>query len=354
MREPSRRAFLAAAGASGLVASAGCLGFLETRPAGREPPLPEDRPDAPYYPTHTEGMQMVGTSTSGRFSCALSFTWPHRFWLVRGSDTDRVNAKGADDLHLMASVWDAEAGVSVPAASPQIEYTDPDGVSETFTPWQMLSQRMGVHYGDNVTLGPEGVYDVTVRVPPPGTRTTTEAGDGSTLEFDFEMTYERSALESLSYEDIPSDREGSEGAVDPMGMKAVQVGQTPAGDSFPVSVLGTGETGGAALVVATADERGSLATGEDETFLLASLRTPHNRFVIPAASLSATVDAGGETVFDGRLVPTLDPEVGYHYGAVVSTGSSLDGATVSVDTPPQVARHEGYETAFFEFEDVTV
>ncbi len=28
--------------------------------------------------------------------------------------------------------------------------------------------------------------------------------------------------------------------------------------------------------------------------------------------------------------------------------------TVSVDTPPQVSRHEGYETAFFDFSDVSV
>ncbi|MFB6297607.1 MAG: hypothetical protein ABEH56_03715, partial [Salinirussus sp.] len=57
------------------------------------------------------------------------------------------------------------------------------------------------------------------------------------------------------------------------------------------------------------------------------------------------LDRGGETVFDGRLTRTLDPDLGYHYGAVVGSEPG-DELTLSVLTQPQTARHEGYETAF--------
>ncbi|WP_336036836.1 DUF7350 domain-containing protein [Halobacterium yunchengense] len=349
-----RRGFLAGAGATGLAGLAGCLGLLETERASREPPLPENRPDAAYVPSHYEGMEMAGAQTKRGVSCVVSYTFPHRFWLVRDADTDRVNVKGADDLHLMVSVWDEAAGVVLAAASPQVEYTGPEGETESFSPWQMVSQRMGVHYGDNVTLGPEGVYDVTVRVPPPGTRRS--GGDApaeDVVEFDFELTFDNAVMDDLAFRDIPGDREGTEGAVDPMDMPGVAQSQAPAADDFPVDVNATAETGGARLVVAAVDSLGDLAAGDDETYLAASLRTPHNRFVLPAAGLAATVDAGGETAFDGELEPAVDPGLGYHYGAVVPAGG-VDGGTVRVDTPPQVSRHEGYETAFFDFEDVSL
>ncbi|MCD2202372.1 iron transporter [Halobacterium sp. KA-6] len=354
MRKPSRRAFLAAAGATGLGATAGCLGFLETERATREPPLPENRPDAAYVPSHVEGMEMPGMQTSGRYACALSYTFPHRFWLVRGTDTDRVDVRGEDDVHLMVAVWDTETGTVLPEANVAIEHTGPDGETSSVTPWQMLSQQMGVHHGDNVALGPEGNYDVTVRVVPPTTRRTGESAATDPVEFGFSFTFDRSSLDDLPFEDIPADREGSEGAVDPMDMKSATLSQAPTEDAFPIPVRGTGETGGANLVVGTADRLGSLATGDGETYVATSLRTPHNRFVLPNASLSATVDAGGERVFDGDLVPTLDADLGYHYGAVVSASDAIENVTVSVDTPPQVSRHEGYETAFFDFSDVSV
>jgi hypothetical protein len=350
-----RRAFLAAAGAGGLGALAGCFGVLETEPASREPPLPEDRPNEPYVPSHVEGMAMVGMQTQGRYACALSYTWPHRFWLVRGSDTDTVDVRGADDVHMMASVWDTETGVVLPNASPSIEYTGPEDETESFSPWQMLSQRMGVHHGDNVTLGPEGVYSVSVQVAPPSTRRTATASvPTDPLTFDFEMTYERDRMESLSYEDIPDDREGTPGAVDPMDMHGVSQSRAPPADDVPGTVRGPQSTGGAELVVSTLEQRGRLATGDDERYLVASLRTSHNRYVLPAASVSATADAGGESVFDDDMRPTLDADLGYHYGAVVPTGKSLDDVTVRVETPPQVSRHEGYETAFYDFDAVTL
>lgn len=350
-----RRDVLAAAGATGLAATAGCLGFLETERASREPPVPDARPDAPYLPSHTEGMEMAGMVANGRYRCALSYTFPHRFWLVNGESTERVDVEGGDDLHLMASVWDAETGVALPATSPQIRLTGPEGEENSFAPWQMLSQKMGIHYGDNIVLGPEGNYNATVQVAPGGTRRTenVEAPD-SPVQFSFSFTFERNALTDLPFEDIPADREGTEGAVEPMDMPPVQVSRVPPADSFPVPVRGTGATEGAELVVGSADQRGQFATADDESYLVASLRTSHNRFPLPAATLDAEVLRDGETRFEGSLTAALDDELGFHYGATVPSLTDADEVTVEMWAPPQVSRHEGYETAFLGFDSVTV
>ena len=57
--------------------------------------------------------------------------------------------------------------------------------------------------------------------------------------------------------------------------------------------------------------------------------------------VAATVD--GER---HRLERTLDPRLGYHYGTTVAGVESSDRLRLATETPPQVARHEGYETAF--------
>jgi len=126
----------------------------------------------------------------------------------------------------------------------------------------MLSQQMGVHYGDNVGLGAEGDYEATVQVALGGTRRTdsVETPDGP-IQFSFSFTFERNALNELPYEDIPADREGNEGAVDPMDTKAVQVGRVPAANSFPIPLRGSGATEGVELAVGGTDQRGQFATG---------------------------------------------------------------------------------------------
>jgi hypothetical protein len=64
-------------------------------------------------------------------------------------------------------------------------------------------------------------------------------------------------------------------------------------------------------------------------------------------ALSAT---GG---VEGELIQTLDSELGHHYGITgnLSPGDTLE---IVVESPPQVARHRGYQTAFLEMPNVTV
>lgn len=67
----NRRTFLrASAGLIGSMPFAGCAELFSVRHG--EPPLVEDRPKAVYYPTHSEGMKMVGTNERGSMSMSES------------------------------------------------------------------------------------------------------------------------------------------------------------------------------------------------------------------------------------------------------------------------------------------
>ncbi|MDZ7746577.1 MAG: hypothetical protein U5K28_08735 [Halobacteriales archaeon] len=103
----NRRTLLRAGGTLGLATLAGCSNLISTQPAGN-PPVLDNRPDAVYYLTHVEGMDMVGMSESGDYRFGLMYSYPHRFWNVAGSDTTRTGIESGDDVHIMASVWDGE------------------------------------------------------------------------------------------------------------------------------------------------------------------------------------------------------------------------------------------------------
>jgi hypothetical protein len=53
------------------------------------------------------------------------------------------------------------------------------------------------------------------------------------------------------------------------------------------------------------------------------------------------------------LQAALDDELGFHYGRVLDARPE-GSIEVTVDAPPQLARHEGYETAFVEMSSVTL
>jgi hypothetical protein len=93
------------------------------------------------------------------------------------------------------------------------------------------------------------------------------------------------------------------------------------------------------------------------TYIAVSAQTPYNRLVVPGMGLDMTITSTGHgeerTLFDGPLQPALDPEFGFHYGGMVDHLHSGDEIELTVTTPPQVARHEGYETAFLNMATMT-
>ncbi len=341
-----RRRFLRGAAGLSLGAAAGlsgCLGVLETRSA-RTVPLPEDRPDAVYYPSHVEGMAMVGQATAtpaggadganGEYRVAVMYSYPHRFWTVTG--TERSKHSVAGDLHLMTTVWDPETGTVLPETGVDVEITRGGELVSQEVVYPMLSQPMGFHYGGNFTLDGDGTYAVRVSVAGTSVRRTGAfAGRfGDPASATVSLDYSGADRDGLPYE-VTEDRAGSRAAVEPR-QTAMPRSVAPTPEALPGRRLGRGRVGDAVVVATVTDPPGGV---DGERYLAVSPRTPYNRTVLPAMGLVAVVDGA-----DRRLVRTLDPALGYHYGTALP--ASPGTVTVRVETPPQVARHEGYETAF--------
>nr|WP_267625194.1 Tat pathway signal protein [Halobium salinum] len=355
----NRRDLLRAAGAAGAVSLAGCAGlFGTTTTNSREPPLVENRPDAVYVPTHREGMKPIGMARAGDLMVATSYSYAHRFWPVENEGGEyvakRQDVERDDAVHLMTRVWEPETGVVIPDAGVTVALArDGESVFEEVV-YPMLSQRMGVHYGDNAPVGGDGTHQLSVTVG--GLDDLARFGAfegtfGSAATANFEWTYSEAERNKIPFE-LLEEKQGTRGALDTMEMSmgdgmSMPMGSAPTPDSLPGAALGEATAGDLRFVgrVAEADRFG------DDPYLLVSPRTRYHAYVLGAMGLSATVSDGK---FDGTLQPGLDPEAGYHYGASVPGLAADDTVELGVDTPPVVARHEGYETAFFDVGPVTL
>lgn len=349
----NRRTFLrAGTGVAATTAMTGCVSkYVSTEQSGGSggaPPLVENRPNAVYYPSHVEGMKMAGMASAKWYKAGLMFSFPHRFWIVTGGNKKKVDIKENDSVHLMASVWDKETKLVPPNANLRIEVTKDGESVASKSLWPMLSQNMGYHFGDNVALDGDGTYSVTVRVGPMDTRRTGsfQGKFGEPAEFQFESDYSEKKRDEIMFERL-EEKKGQKGAVDPMQMEMVPLAQVPPKDDLPGRVVGQAKSGDGAFVVTTLDQPPEGVDGSG-SYLAVSARTPHNRYPLPFMSVSGTLSRDGETVFDDSLTPTLDRDLDYHYGAVVEDIQEGDALTLSIGAPPQVSRHEGYETAFFE------
>lgn len=355
-----RRQILSAVSTVGVASFAGCSGLFETQPVGErgtaggsgEPPVLEDRPEAVYIPSHREGMEMIGMGEAGDYMVGLMFSFPHRFWIVTGSERERVAVRDEDDVHLMATVWDGETGTVLPVSAGLSMEIERDGefITEK-SPWPMLSQPMGFHYGDNFALEDEGTYTVNVSI---GGMDIARFGsfDGkfgergsATIDFEF-STQERNSIMVENLE----DRHGERDALELMEMDMMPTSTVHTPEDLPGRVIGESESGDGRFV-ATAVEDAPFVES-DGVYLLISARTPYNRIPLPMMSLSYRLQRESEVIAEGQVQEGIEPSAGYHYGTSLQDISSGDTLTISVDSPPQVSRHEGYETAFMDMSDM--
>lgn len=341
----SRRAFLAAAGSGLAAATAGCLGFQLDSAGFAPPPVVEDRPSAVYVPGHSEGMGMLGRAETDDYAVAVTYSYAHRFWNVNGDEITQTDAEPDDDVHLMATVWDPETESILPETGVEVAIEQDGELVTQEVVYPMLSQTMGFHYGGNFSLAGDGSYTIDVTVGAVRTRRTGGFRDRfeepATLSVGFD--YARADRDALSVERF-DDRAGTRDALAPMAMGGFPDGKLPAADALPGTLLGTPTSDDATLATTLLDNPPAGVDG-DNPYLAVSARTPHNRRVIPAMALTATVRRDGGTAAETGLTRTLDPELGYHYGATLDVQSG-DELQLTPTVQPQVARHEGYETAF--------
>ncbi|GEM_PF-189152 len=399
---------------------------LETMPEFLEV---EDPPDAVYVPTHREAMRMLEPVEAGDMMVAPMLSYPHPFWIVAGTGADSLERTDPEDdrgVHMMFTVWDRETGVVLPVddgAQIQVE-RDGESVGSPVSPWTMISQEMGFHFGDNVSLPEDGTYTVEVTLPPLSTRTTgdlegrLEESATATFEFTYDDEFRHEVVGGVEYFD--EDIWGERGALEPMDHgehghgddghdhgdhddhgdheeghnhdhedhddhadhdghddehdhddghdhgdhdehdhHAVPYSALPEIDAYPGTILVDPEEGDVPDVTEDLPESGDarfLATvlesdhrlAEAEAYLLVSPRTPYNRVPLADMSMTATVERDGEVLEESALEQTIDGTYDLHYGASVPELEAGDTVTIETETPPQVARHQGYETAFLE------
>ncbi|WP_436343242.1 iron transporter [Natronorubrum sp. FCH18a] len=351
-----RREALATGGCLLATGAAGCLETLRREDAWRE--LVVDPPEGVYVPPHTDETVPYGSTTAVGREITLLATRPHSFWVATGAERSRADVRSRHALHLMVDVRDAETGAIVPAPVTTRIRSGSEGANgdriDQRDLWPMLSQRMGPHYGDNVPLDDDGTYTATIRIGPTSAEPVGSLGDleePTTVDLEFE--YEAAGIEGLERRLIDEDEgRGEPDAVAPMGEHDGDRGET-AFDGEGATRLGS-ETGDDTVYsAALVEDDGS---GTESSALAVMARTPYNRYPLPFAALSATISRSGERIADGSLEETIDPRYGHYYGApvdpaVVERGDEL---SIELETPPQVARHEGYETAFLESTAVTI
>lgn len=333
----------------------------------------EDPPDRVYLPSHQDGMGMLPVQQAGDYRVMPHWTYAHTFWLTRGGETTREDP-GEQSLHFMFAFWDAETGQMLPVnvAGPMRVYRDGDMIGRPGRPWPMISQGMGFHFGDNRqfasdgydgSLPEDGTYEIEIQLRPirDSVRKTGQfAGrfeETRTVNFEFEFA--QSMFDEIDEGTRTFDRErwGEAAAAEPMSHGGGEMGENmpemvlPPAEEYPGELVGQSTDGelpsshDADFVVAYLDDS-RLASG-DSGYLLVSPRTPYNRIPLPEMTLSV------EGAIEGELEETLDDEVGHHYGlsATLGEGESFD---LVVDSPPQVARHRGYQTAFLDMPAVSV
>ncbi|ARS91534.1 DUF7350 domain-containing protein [Natrarchaeobaculum aegyptiacum] len=431
-----RRTFIGrtAAGTAAMLALAGCADSGETddgtdpgdTDTGTEDDIEavpdfvevEDPPDAVYVPTHMESMRMLEPIEAGDVALAPMLSYPHPFWIVAGTDEQSVQREDPEEgrgVHLMFTLWDRETGVVLPVddgAEIRLE-RDGDPVGTPLSPWTMISQEMGFHFGDNVALPEDGTYTVEVTLPPLSTRTTGDLEDRfqepetASFEFVYDDEFRHEVVGGVEWLDEADW--GRQGALPPMdhggyddhheghhddhheghhddhheghhddhheghhddhheGHHDVPYSALPDVDEYPGTLLLEADDGDSGVPESTYDLPSSgdarflvtvlesghrLAGGDDEEYLLVSPRTPYNRVPLADMSLDVIVERDGEEIAETALEQTLDGTYDHHYGATVPSTEAGDSVEIVVRSPPQVARHQGYETAFLEMPSV--
>ncbi|WP_237560613.1 iron transporter [Halostella litorea] len=380
-KESTRRSFLAAGGVALATAIAGCASEDDADPGTNRTTEPtsstatstrtttETTEEAPgrdlpnvarddrvvYVPAHRDGMRMAGTADAGPYRVMMSYTLLHDFWVLTGQEVSYVRIENGRGMHLMASVWDPEYGQVIPLGSPPVEVRDAasgDVVTEKSL-WPMLSQQMGPHFGDNVAFPGEGEYAVRLTLDPVSAR---QLGDYSgrftesvTAEFDLPFRYD--IMNNIREQFL--EESGQQGALEPMETMGRPTGALPEPAALPGRHGGVVRSGDATFAVQVL-EPSPAGVDSAAPYLAVSARTPYNRYPLPFMGLRATVTDGSETRFRDTLPAGIHPELGYHYGAAVPDIAMGDDVTLEVGAPPQVARHRGYQTAFMEFEAMTL
>jgi hypothetical protein len=298
-------------------------------------------------------MEMLGMQTEGRLLIALSFTVPHEFFVITGTRTNKTTIQNGDTMHLMAQVMDKETGVVAPGVEPSIEIMRDGEEAATNQPWPMLSQPMGFHFGDNVAVSGEATYRFEVTVNRAQSVLTDDLADVFTENtFTFEQEFRPSVSADLGFEST-GDAAGTAGAIEPMDMEMLTIPQQPAFDQIRLGLTEPQFTDDIGVAIGVHDDPGALRFDTGTAALIAATQSRYNRYPLGFSGLSARVTRDGDEVFADDLTSAVSGDLGHYYGAGSPALQTGDTVEIEFTTPPQLARHRGYEQAFLDLDQLT-
>jgi hypothetical protein len=89
------------------------------------------------------------------------------FFIFNGTREQKVNLPKHTSFHLMVMLNDARTNVAIPYAGVWATIRKAGKVVYDERQWPMLSEYMGPHYGNNVSLPGSGEYDLSLLISPP-------------------------------------------------------------------------------------------------------------------------------------------------------------------------------------------
>ncbi len=92
---------------------------------------------------------------------------PVPFYVDNGTSFKEVKPTKQTSFHLMVMLTDRHTGVAIPYATVWAEIFKQGKLVFNEPQWAMLSEYMGPHYGNNVSLPGPGTYKLTVLVSAP-------------------------------------------------------------------------------------------------------------------------------------------------------------------------------------------
>jgi len=109
---------------------------------------------------------LASTSWQGMSITARAMT-PVPFVVYNGTSEQMVRPGPKTSFHLMVMLNDAHTGVAIPYAGVWATITRDGRLVYDERQWPMLSEYMGPHYGNNVSLPGPGRYELTLLISPP-------------------------------------------------------------------------------------------------------------------------------------------------------------------------------------------
>lgn len=349
-----RRKFLRNAGLLSTTALAGCINDPPTTDVPTDtdtdtpPTTPTQTPEplrGVYVAPHMDEMKMIGmtTAANGRLKIAVSYALPHEFYLVTGPRFQQIDADPRATMHLMVSIWDTETTLTPPQAEPTVTISRDGEELTSLNPWPMLSQPMGYHFGDNVSVRGDGNYTFDIELN----------NDSSTMPSSLEDVFSETTVSlekqfdpasALELGEMASDNPDDPGAIPPMEMDMMPVPQQPQFEDIPVELTDGKLTNGARVAVGTTD---AAEFGVDsEQYLVVATQSQYNRYMLPLMSVAATITRDGDELYSDTIDSSLHPDIGHFYGAGVPELQPGDEVVIVFQSPPQTSRHIGYEESF--------